>query len=183
MTQGRVFFFTHLYTIRMHIAIISDTHDNIPNIKKALDYIREQGITTLLHCGDTSTLETIAFIRANFAGEIYATLGNDEKDPEERRASTNEFTDFTQFEGVGEIELGGKQIAFVHYPDAATTLAHSGRYDAVFYGHTHLPWEKRIGECHLLNPGNLAGVRTRAAFAIYDLDHMRARLVVLDTIK
>ncbi len=167
----------------MQIAIISDTHDNIPNIKKALDYIAGQGVTTLLHCGDTSTLETITFIRNNFTGDIYATLGNDEKNPENRKVETKEFKNFTQFEGVGEIELAGKKIAFVHYPDTATTLAHSGKYDAVFYGHTHLPWEKHIGACHLLNPGNLAGVRTPAAFALYDLGRMLARLVVLSALK
>ena len=62
-----------------------------------------------------------------------------------------------------EITLGGKKIAVVHYPEKARALAESGKYEMVFYGHTHKPWEERIGQCRLVNPGELAGQRQSRA--------------------
>ena len=42
----------------MLIAIISDIHDNIPNLKKVLDYCRENKVEKIICCGDLATLET-----------------------------------------------------------------------------------------------------------------------------
>ena len=60
----------------MNIAIISDIHDNIPNLKKVLDYCRKQKVEKMIHCGDLATLETLDFINKNFSGEIFFTFGN-----------------------------------------------------------------------------------------------------------
>ena len=43
----------------MKIAIISDTHNNMANFKKAIDYIKGGGIKLILHCGDIQSQETI----------------------------------------------------------------------------------------------------------------------------
>ena len=71
-----------------------------------------------------------------------------------------------------------RKIAFNHFPDFAKKLAQSGKYDVVFYGHTHRPWDEKVpvprslgevgGECHMINPGELAGQFYKATFAIYE---------------
>lgn len=63
---------------------------------------------------------------------------------------------------------GTSKIAFVHFPDKAKTLAETGKYDFVFYGHTHKPWTEKIGNCTLLNPGNVTGDFYPPTFAIWD---------------
>ncbi len=166
----------------MKIAVISDTHDNIANVDNVLAFLKREKITTLIHCGDTSTFETIEYIRNNFDGDIYATLGNDEKNPDERVAQTGNFKEFTQFFSIGDLRIGDSCVAFIHYPDAAKNLARSGKYDAVFYGHTHKPWMEKIGNCMLLNPGNVAGVYYPASFAIIDTDTLHAQLVRIDAL-
>ena len=49
----------------MKIAIISDVHDNIPNLKKILNYCIENKIEKIICCGDLASLETLDFINDN----------------------------------------------------------------------------------------------------------------------
>src|SRR3989344_3051216 len=139
----------------MRFAIVSDTHDNMANFTKVIDFLNKENIKTLLHCGDISSEETVQEAEKNFKGDIYFVRGNAdfhlEKTPD-----------------TLELDLGGKKVAFVHYPELARKLAESKKYDLVFYGHTHRPWEERVGNCRLVNPGELAGQRYKPCFAIYD---------------
>ncbi|MFH1192432.1 MAG: metallophosphoesterase family protein [bacterium] len=59
-------------------------------------------------------------------------------------------------------------------------MAESGKYDYVFYGHTHKPWEEMVGECKLLNPGTLAGMFYRATFAVWDTVNNKFSLKILE---
>ena len=43
----------------MKIAIVSDTHNNWVNFKKAIDWIKKENIQLILHCGDISNQQTI----------------------------------------------------------------------------------------------------------------------------
>ncbi|MCF8024533.1 MAG: metallophosphoesterase family protein, partial [Desulfobacteraceae bacterium] len=36
----------------MKIAVLSDTHDNIRNVRKALELIAGQHVEAIIHCGD-----------------------------------------------------------------------------------------------------------------------------------
>jgi uncharacterized protein len=59
----------------MKIAIISDTHDNLENLKKFFDFAKKEKIKILIHCGDVCNGETLKEIEKNFK-EIYLCLGN-----------------------------------------------------------------------------------------------------------
>lgn len=162
----------------MKIAIISDTHDNIPNIQKALGWINKEGIEILLHCGDISTKETMESISSSFKGKITAVFGNMDINP----SKGWKFPNVQIFEETAEIEIGGKKIAIVHKPDKAKELALSQKYDIVFYGHTHKPWKEKIGECLLANPGNIANLFFKPSFAVYDTETGNLELKILETL-
>ena len=81
-----------------------------------------------------------------------------------------------------EVELGGKLIAFAHFPDMAKKLAQSGKFDLVFYGHTHRPWDEKVNKCHMINPGELAGQFNKPTFAVYDTDTEKLELKILEKI-
>lgn len=168
-----------MYATAMLIAAISDTHDNLVNIDIALAEINRREITHLIHCGDTSTFDTLAYIHTHFQGKIYTTLGNDEKSPETRVRDARTLSRCTQFESVGEVSLANTTIGFVHYPEAANLLARSGVYNIVLYGHTHKPWKESVGTCMLLNPGNIAGLYYPPSFAIINLQTRVPELIPL----
>ena len=164
------------------IAIWSDSHDNLPNIKKALNYIKKQGIKTLIHCGDLAAPSVIKKeLGPNFDGEVHFIHGN-VADRELNQEFAAEFSNVTCHGDQGELEIDGKKIAFNHYPDQAKQLAQTGKYDVVFYGHNHMPWEETIGTTKLFNPGTLAGMFNKATFAIYDTKTNDAQLILLEKI-
>ena len=155
----------------MFIAIISDTHDNIPNFKKVLDYCRLQKVEKLIHCGDLATLETLDYLNNNFPGEIFLTFGNMGEGYLANLDIKNNYYRHTQiFQDFGKIEITHRKIAFTHYPTVAKHLCETGEFNFVFHGHTHKPWTEVINNCTLLNPGNVANQFYPPTFAIWNTD-------------
>ncbi len=150
----------------MKIAIVSDTHNNWATFKKAIDWISKEKIQLILHCGDISSQEIIDDAVKAFEGEIKFVKGNAdwEMDLPEKM----------------ELEFNGKKIAFTHFPDIAKKLAQSGKFDLVFYGHTHRVWDEKVGESHMINPGELAGQFYKSTFAVYDTVTEKLELKILE---
>ncbi|MFA5358601.1 MAG: YfcE family phosphodiesterase [Patescibacteria group bacterium] len=161
----------------MLFAIISDSHDNIPNIDEMLRIVKAEGIKTIIHCGDVCAPSVLKYLGENFDGEVYLAFGNVDGDKEvmQKLATPN-----THLLGdVGELEIKEIKIAFTHQPEKARELATTKKYDVVFYGHNHKPWEETIGETKLLNPGTLAGLFAKPTFAVYDTEKHEAELKIL----
>lgn len=153
----------------MLIAIISDIHDNIPNLKKVLDYCAKNKVEKIICCGDLATIEALDFLNDNFEGEIFWTFGNmDQGHVADYPFENNRYKHTEIFPDFGHVEIKNRKIAFVHYDDVARELCESGKYDFVFHGHTHKPWTEVIGKCTLLNPGNVANQIYSPTFAIWN---------------
>jgi hypothetical protein len=166
----------------MRIAILSDSHDNIPNILKALDWINQAGISLIIHCGDLAAPAVLSkVIMPKFSGEFHFVHGN-VGDPELLEKIAKDFPNVTVHGEVGQIELDNRKIAFTHFPEKALELAKKGTFDLVFYGHTHKPWEEKIGDCRMVNPGTLAGMFYKATFAVYDTATDKLELKILERI-
>lgn len=108
----------------MKIAIVSDTHNNWANFKKAIEWIKKEKIQLIFHCGDISSQETIDDARKLFENDIKFVKGNADYD-------MPDLPDFM------ELEIENKKVTFAHFPAEAKKMAQSGKYDMVFYGHTH----------------------------------------------
>ncbi len=151
----------------MKIGVISDTHDNLANFRKAVDFLEKEGISLIFHCGDIANPKTLEKALEGFSGKLKGVLGNADNiyqfSLKDYQSSKTEV-----FEKTGELEREGKKIAFTHYPWEGKKLAESGKYDLVFYGHTHRPSQKKVKNCLLVNPGNAAGIIFRPSFAVYD---------------
>lgn len=163
----------------MKIAIISDTHDNLENLKRVLEKIKKERVNIILHCGDVASKETLKFLFQNFKGRVYLVLGNMDKDYGLDKENLKEFSQLEFSSDIKEIEIENKKIAFCHRPEIAQNLAKSQKYDYVFYGHTHKPWMKNIGQTKLINPGNVAGLFYRPSFAVCDLKTGKTELKIL----
>ncbi len=164
----------------MKIAIISDTHDNIPNLEKSLEWMNKNKIEQIIHCGDLCAPGTLKNILApKFQGKINMVFGNVE-DRELTQKLAKDFKNVKHYGDQGEMEIDDKQVVFIHYPEQAKKLAESGKYNYVFYGHTHKPWEEMVGKTKLLNPGTLAGMFYKATFAVWDTESGEVELKLLE---
>ncbi len=164
----------------MKISIISDTHDNIANLNKAIAITLREKTETLIHCGDINSIETVKEIKKLFSGKIYITFGNaDENNFPDIENLKKDFPEISFFKEIGELNIEGKNIAFTHFPETAKELALLKKYDLVFHGHTHKPWEEKIERTRMVNPGNVAGTFYKPTFAIYDANNDKLELKIL----
>ena len=166
----------------MKIAIVSDSHDNVPNIEKFLNWISANSVKLIIHCGDLAAPSMLSKLFAKkFTGPIHLIYGN-VADREALEKMSNELKNVTLHGDQGKITIDGQKIAFCHRPDESKVLAESGKYNIVFYGHSHQPWIEKMNNTELVNPGTLGGLFQKATFAIYDTKTKNIELKVLDKI-
>ena len=153
----------------MKIAVLSDIHDNIWNLEKVLKQIKGK-VKAIIYCGDLCAPFT-AELLASANLSTYICLGNNDEDHLSLyRKGSDKFSWVHLGQEFGEVKLGGKEIAFCHYPRLAELLAKSGDYDAVFYG-LNKAGVKKI--CEL----KAAGCGLRAIIQIYiQFKHTRRNL-------
>ncbi|MBF0342266.1 MAG: metallophosphoesterase [Magnetococcales bacterium] len=163
----------------MKIGLISDSHDHLEHLERALAVFREQGVTRILHAGDFVCPATILAL-SGFP--VSAVFGNNDG---ERQGLLRAFA---RIGGVLEGEFleldapGGEgRVALYHgtvarFKDA---LIASGAYRVVITGHTHRPVNRMEGATLVLNPGTLHGFGRQATAMIYDDQTRSAQLVEL----
>jgi putative phosphoesterase len=153
----------------MRIAVISDTHDHLGNLDKAIGDINGVRVDALLHCGDLCSPFVIERLAA-FEGPIHIVFGNNEGDRYTIELISEGFDNIEIHGEVGFLETPEGKVAFTHRPEFARGLASTGSYIAVFYGHTHVHTSERIGVTHLVNPGELMGLREEPGWIVFDLE-------------
>ena len=177
----------------MRIAIISDIHNNEVNLEKVLNYCAREKISTIICCGDLASRETLNFMNDIFAGTIYYCFGNMDNEQLRDVNFTRKYRNTFIFKEFGEAEFdgnpvkpavhGARKIAFIHFPREAKELAETGKYDFVFYGHTHKPWVEKINNCTMLNPGNVTGDFYPPSFAVWNTDNNNFELIRIHELK
>jgi uncharacterized protein len=167
----------------MKIAILSDIHDHIQNLEKALEQIKGK-VETIICLGDFCAPFSVAMIaEANIP--VHAVLGNNDGDQIGLQKLGGDVFHWTPLlKEFGEVELDGRKIAFNHYPKLGELLARTGDYDAVFHGHSHVLRNEYFGKSLLVNPGSVCGIQRlgqgRASYAIYDTESNSAEIIYLD---
>ncbi len=163
----------------MKIAIISDTHDHKEAAIKAARIAQESGVSMMLHLGDIIAPFTPKFMLEHFRGRFIAVFGNNDGErPFLVKTVTSLDGEITPAPRILEVE--GRKIIIMHEPFAVESIAKSGDFDIVAYGHTHELREERIGNTLLLNPGEACGYLTgRKTFMIVDLQKMEVEVVEL----
>jgi hypothetical protein len=162
----------------MRLGLISDTHDHQGNVKRALQRLRAEGITTILHAGDVSSPQTLRLF-ADF--DVWLARGNMDHDPGLRQVARELFGP-GRLRTVHTVHLNGSVIGLTHSSNtkAWRDLVTSQDYAYVVYGHSHRPEDERVGSTRVLNPGAVNRARWRApTFAILDLATDEVTLVEL----
>jgi len=162
----------------MKIGIISDSHDNLPNIKKAVRLFNKEEIDLLLHAGDfvsPFTAREIKNTRCPFKG----VFGNNDGD---KLFLTNQFKDIGPiYHEPYKTNIKGKEIIMFHKNNVIAELAKSQAYDVIIYGHTHQADIYKEGKTIIINPGECGGWLTKkSTVAILKLDELSAEIINLE---
>lgn len=153
----------------MKVAIVSDIHDNLWNLDKALKIIQKEGLDTAIFCGDYCAPTSFKRATEKFK-KAYCIWGNvdGEKFKIAKEVFENGLKHIELLGDFAEFEISGKKIAVIHNPAIARGLASSKLYDAVFYGHLHEAKIEMIGQTLLANPGEIMGKKGKVSFGIWD---------------
>lgn len=161
----------------MKIGILSDTHNNIENLNKALARLRQEDVNVLIHCGDFTDPEVARLL---YGFRVHAVFGNGDYASGFIRQILLEQDRLSSAGLVYSGVLGGARIAATHghLPGKTAELARSGQFDYVFTGHSHLHIDQRFGETRLINPGSLGGKRSEPRqFCLLNLETGEARFI------
>lgn len=161
------------------VALLSDSHDNIAALREALAQANEAGASHLLHMGDLSAPFMINELGKGFAGPIHIVFGNNDADGRLIQVNALKWAQITLHGVYAEIEIAGKAIAMIHYPEPARRIAESGAFALVAYGHNHTRKIERVGETWLVNPGELLGLMGEKTWTLWDMETGSVELIVV----
>lgn len=169
-------FFAYRGDSYMLIGIISDTHDDMQSITKAVDIFNAEKVSHVLHAGDITSPFTFEVFRG-LEGRFTGIFGNNDGD----RLLLKEKSGGNIFNQPHKITLNKKSIVVLHEPDIVDDLSESGRFDIVIYGHTHRTDVRKVRNTVVINPGKAARLhKGKATLAILDTKNMAARVIELE---
>ena len=162
----------------MRIGILSDTHDNIWKLSEAFAHLQTADV--VIHCGDLCAPFVVKRM-GEALGEIpiHIVWGNNDGDPLSIARVAAGYPKIELHGQIAKLNLDGYQVGVNHYPVIATELAQSGNFDLVCYGHDHTVHESKVGDCVLLNPGEVMGMNGRSTLAIYDTQTQHVEIIEL----
>ena len=162
----------------MKICIVSDSHDRADALGQAVREAKAQGAEAVIHCGDLIGAQTVKPALAHGL-PVHLIHGNNVGDPQALHFQMQKSGGLLRYHGPdARLELGGRRIFVVHYPEYGHGMACTGDWDLVCCGHSHAAGVERVAnvkgtETWLVNPGTVAGLAAPATWIFAELDGMR----------
>ncbi|MBS7656709.1 MAG: metallophosphoesterase [Candidatus Bathyarchaeia archaeon] len=164
----------------MKIGLVSDTHDRLPFIDRAVRKLNDEGVDLVLHAGDYSA--PFAALRfSSLKSQMIGVFGNN--DAEKELLQKN-------FEKIGknvrgkfaEVKVENLKIALLHGEeiDLLESIINTSAFDIVVHGHTHQASIHKQNGTLIVNPGEACGYLTEnATIGILYTDTMKVELVTI----
>ena len=148
----------------MIIAIISDSHDNIWNLRKAVKIIQAENAEMIIHCGDFVAPFMLKELEAS-ENPVHGVFGNNDGDQYLlTKMALSALKSITLHGLIGQVDADGFKVSFTHYGEVAEGLAASGDSSLVCYGHSHTFSKRQTEKSLLLNPGEIMGKEGHPGF-------------------
>ena len=135
------------------IGIISDTHENVAAIERAVAMLKQSSLTHVLHLGDIISPPVLP----HFEGlPMRFIFGNNDGERAGLQAKANELG-FGEIGDELELQIEEKRVYAYHgtRPKILKAAIDSQQYDFVLYGHSHERRDEQIGRTRVINPGAL----------------------------
>ncbi len=163
----------------MKLGIMSDTHDNLRMIDKAVQLFTAEGVEAVLHAGDFIAPFSVRRLLGGLKVPLYGVFGNNDGERVQLKALLGD----RLRPSPAVWDLGPWRVLVAHEleENVGRALAASGVFRLVVFGHTHKPLHERLGEGLLVNPGECGGwLYGKATVAVVDLASLEVRFFTLD---
>ena len=162
----------------MKICIVSDSHDRAEALATAVHDAATEGAVAVIHCGDLIGTQTLR-AALGVGLPMHIIHGNNLGEPVALARSARESAGQLAYYGAdARLELAGRRIFVVHYPEYGHAMACTGDWDLVCCGHSHVAGIDRVrnvknSQTWLVNPGTVAGLAAASTWVLGDLDTLR----------
>lgn len=161
----------------MLIGVVSDTHNNLKNIKTIISIFNKEKVDLVVHTGDIANAKALQEF-SNLDSKLVGVYGNNDRREIGLQEVANKF--FFQFQNPPLfIHQAGRKIGVFHEPELIhESLKEESDIDLVLYGHTHRYKKELINNILYFNPGESAGMlKGRNAIGIVNLKNLGIRRI------
>mgnify|MGYP006109326945 CR=1 FL=1 len=146
----------------MIVGIISDTHDDLEAVNKAIEVFEQNSVEIVIHAGDFISPPIISEFQRLTDNNVkfYGVFGNNDG---ERKGLEKIFESIggKLLGDLGKIEIDGMKFGIYHGTDVKKRekMCNSGKFDVCVFGHSHNREPdnnnlKMINDTIIFNPGN-----------------------------
>ncbi len=160
---------------------MSDTHDNLPLLDKAIELLNREKVDFVLHAGDYVAPFTVVHFK-QLQAKLIGVFGNNDGD---HPFLAKRFADIEKAQLRGnfaEVTADGAKIVLLHGEDQELlqSLVNTGHYDVVVHGHFHEAKIYKKGKTTIINPGEVCGYLSgKSTIALLDTETLEAKIVQL----
>jgi len=163
------------------VGMMADTHDNLPQVEKAVRKFNEENVSLVLHAGDYVAPFVIPKFKELHA-KLIGVFGNNDGDREHLRKAFSENPNFEVRGNFAEVQAEGLKVALLHGSERELlkVLIESQFFDVVVHGHSHVAEAYRKGRTLVVNPGEVCGYLTgKSVITLFDTVKREATQVEL----
>jgi putative phosphoesterase len=135
------------------VGIVSDTHEDVRMIVRAVNIFKQRAPALVIHCGDIISPPVLE----RFAGlPMKLVYGNNDGERAGLKKKCAELG-FDEIEDTLTFEFAGKSF-FVNHGTRSSVIEQAASeqlYDYVLHGHTHEKRNEQRGRTRIINPGAL----------------------------
>lgn len=192
----------------MNIGIISDAHGNLIGLKECINYLFQQNIKKIFHLGDSvgyfsdgslviEYLESINSImllgnhEAMMIGKLSYINKKDDVFKLEKNLSKVVRKKISLLKPFCEYKIDNRRILLLHgspwdplqgyvYPNEDFFYFKNLNYDAIFMGHTHIPFIRYINKSIIVNVGSCGLPRDKGnllSLGIYNTTYNKCKII------
>ncbi len=159
----------------MKLGVMTDTHNNLPNVREIVRLFCDYGIDHLIHTGDVTqpaVLEALGSVGVPVTG----VFGNNDQGELDRLRRCCESLGFEFFQPPHRLTLHRRELLLAHDPLEVPDDLRG--VDLVLYGHTHRMVQERREKVLVFNPGECAGhLRGHNTVGVVDLETLGVELL------
>jgi len=172
----------------MIVGIMSDTHDHLPLVDKAVKKLIDEKVELVLHAGDYVSPFVIPHFKP-FKDRFIGVFGNNDGDHEFLKKRFAEFG--LEIRGVfAEIKIDNMRVALLHGGEPGgppgpsellKSLISAECFDVIIHGHVHDAKAYKKGRTLIINPGEVCGYLTeKPSMAVWNTNTMEVKIVPLE---
>jgi len=162
------------------IGIMSDSHDNMPAIRAAVELFNKEKVDLVIHAGDIVAPFTAKEIK-KLACPYRMIFGNNDGEI----LGLHKIYEGNIFQPPHSMKINDKKLLVLHEPTLVNELKNSGNFDYIIYGHDHASFAEHVPNGTIvINPGECGGWLTgKSTVAILNVANSEVKILELTLTK